>query len=121
NTRWSNEAVHDHELKTVHGREYVLRFRSLRAGNMDLWTDEDIKALVQEAKSCGLTFYAAFDAVLGQFFEASDDGAGLTAIPPDHWRAYRVKQLVMEVYQPRTPEEEEARIRPWDNYWLLLW
>jgi len=101
-TRWSEEALDNHEWEQEVARsEYLHRSRRLREGDMDLRTDEEIRDLARAAKTRSLTFDAAYDAVIGHFFDDLDDDGKPVAIPPDHWRAHRARQLVMEVYQPR--------------------
>jgi hypothetical protein len=116
-TRWGEEALCNLEDEEEIDRyEYLARCRRLSEGNMDHWADEEIKDLVRAAKTRGLTFDAACDAVIGRFFDALDDEGNPVAIAPDHWRAHRARQLVKEIYQPRQPEEAAAQTRPWSGH-----
>jgi hypothetical protein len=115
--RWAEEGLRNLEDQEEIGRnEYLARCRRLDEGNMDHWADEQIKNLVRAAKTRGLTFDAACDAVIGRFFDALDDDGNPVAIAPDHWRAHRARQLVKEVYQPRQPEEAAVQTRPWSGH-----
>jgi hypothetical protein len=116
-TRWREEALRDDaDGRDLAWLEYQARCKRLAAGNMDNWSDEEIEDLAREAKTRGLTFDAACDEVIGRFFDDLDDDDNPIAIAPDHWRAHRARQAVMEVYRPRQPEEAAAKTRPWSGH-----
>ena len=108
--RWVEEALQDRKLAEEfdgYDYEYPEWYRRLAVGDMDRRTDEEIKDLVRAAKTSGLTCDAACDAVIGRFFYTLDEDWNPVKIEPDHWWADRVRQLAMEVYQPRQPAADK--------------
>ena len=113
-TRWGEEDLRNRESADEIAAEYLERCRRLGEANMDLKGDWEIKNLVREFKTRGLTFAAAYEAAIGRFYDELDDDWNPVAIAHDHWRAHRVRLLAMEVYQsgrPAADKSEEERQR----------
>ena len=107
--RWGEEALEYHEadIQIACYRD-LDRSQRLEEGDMDRRTDGKIMDLIRAAKTRGLAFGAAYDEVIGQFFDDLDDHDNPVAIAPDHWRAHRVRRLAVEVYQPRQPAADKS-------------